>query len=144
MVAGRKYKLSDIKSGRRVFANGAIAGYVDKEKTKFRIITPPVSRTAKPRSAKRAMSKYYNDRLEKGVYKTQRSMRTAVERDICGSNKPTVDIEQYKKNPSAFDFAGLDDGAKCKGTVTPKRVPSKKQLAALARGRSKRRSNLKK
>lgn len=144
MVAGRKYKLSDIKSGRRVLANGAIAGYVDKERTKFRIITPPVSRTAKPRSAARAMGTYYSRRLEAGVYKTPRSMRTAAQRDICSNNKPIVDIETYKKNPGAFDFPGVDDGVKCKGTVTPKRVPSKKQLAALTRGRAKRRSNLKK
>jgi hypothetical protein len=94
-------------------------------------------RVISPRSAKIAMTKYYN----KKSYKTSRGRAIAIGRDMCGANKPVRRTTAYKRSPFKYDFRGLDDGSRCarKGSATKKRRISASQKRVLRSRLSKAR-----
>lgn len=80
-----------------------------------------------PRAAKIAFGKYYRKRS----YKSPKSRKAAITRDLCGSNKPVRSDSRYRRSPQHYDYPGLDDGSQCKGKVTKKRSLSASQKASL-------------
>jgi len=144
-----KYSVADIVDGQKTLANGAVAGYVMADgKRVWRIISgandmsaarnAPRRKDLSQRAAVRAFNKHYKNK----AYKTERARKAAMTRDMCSSNQPLKSTTSYRRSPHKYDFAGVDDGSRCKGTVRGKKQPSQAQLDALARGRAKRAANL--
>lgn len=100
-------------------------------------------KTHSPRSAKTAMSRYYNKKTYAGTKKEMtsgknigRSRRNAaIKRDMCQS-KNVVDDYRWGKNPERYDLKGYDDGSQCsddKKTTYKKRSVSAAQKKVLAK-----------
>ena len=144
-----KYSRSDIVRGERVLANGAVAGYVNVDgQERWRIVSGASAaylnsvRRAKgspkkdisARAAMRAFNRYYKNKS----YRTKRGRATARTRDLCSDNQARNQTTTYRRSPHRWDYAGVDDGARCPPghKITHKRQASPKQRAALAKGRA--------
>jgi len=144
-----KYSRKDIVHGERELKNGAIAGFVLVDgQPRWRIVSGASAaylnrvRRAKgspkknisARAAMRAFNRYYKNKS----YRTKRGRATARTRDLCSDNQARNQTTTYRRSPHRWDYAGVDDGARCPPghKITHKRQASPKQRAALARGRA--------
>merc|ERR1712113_631151 len=116
-----KYRASDIVQGKRVLANGMLAGYVMVDgKLAWRIIGSAAGKKNKdlreknarkakgkkeisPRSAKIAFNKYYKNK----PYKTEAARKAAITRDNCSDNKMVTNSTNYRRSPHKYDYPGL-------------------------------------
>jgi len=144
---GAAYSQSDIVSGKKTLANGAVAGYVMKDGKKvWRIVSgaspqyldsirqPGAPRKAlSQKAAQRAFNKYWKTRVASaGPNKNQaRAYKAAWARDInYGRPSGLRTTTAYKRNPGRLEYQGVDFGAKRYPAATGAR------LAALQRGQA--------
>ena len=95
--------------------------------------TPRGAKPMSPKAAARAFNKFYKERS----YKSPKARQAAITRDLCHKKATVVTNESYKRSPLSKDYKGLDDGARCPGTVKATK-PNPKALAALAAYRAKK------
>ena len=111
-VIGRSSKLSFIK--------GANKGSNTGKRSPKRL---------SPRGAARAFNKYYKSR----GYKSPRSRKAAITRDMCHKKSNMTSSRSYRSRtgPARYDYPGLDDGTRCKskGGVKASKPRSAKQRA---------------
>jgi hypothetical protein len=121
-VKGKVYKTGDMVR----FANGAEGLKLSNGRWRLAAAkglkikkTSHTRRQVSPRSAVRAMHKYYKGR----TYSSQAKRRLAVLRDICHKGRSVVTDSKYtgKTGPARHDYKGLDDGSRCLAMTTRKR-----------------------
>lgn len=141
---------SRIVRGRRVLANGAVAGYVIADgKEKWRIVTGAsktyldgVRRRAgsphkalSPKAAQLAFNRHYGPRGLKH-YKSPRGQKVARTYDLNHTKNVVGDI-RYRRSPHRFDYQGVDTGAKVRAARSERQRLNDARLRAspVRRGR---------
>lgn len=116
---------------------GSDAARTNMEKVRAARWSPSSGKTRpalSPKAAARAFNRFYS--VSNPRYRTSKGANIAKSRDLCNSVGEVVSDRRYRRSPNRYNYKGLDDGSRCKRTVSGKRTPSAKQLAALAKGRA--------
>lgn len=111
------FSVDDIVDGRKVLANGAVAGFVMVDgKRKWRIVAgADASYMAEIRGQKGApkpISKRAALIAFNKAYKNKSARSKALDRNFSGERGPVVADSRYKRSPKYYDFAGVDAGPK--------------------------------
>lgn len=130
----------DIVSGRRVLANGAVAGYVMVDgKRKWRIVAgadasymaeirgaPRGNKPITQRQALMAFNKAYKNRP--GTSRGRRQAKS-YDRNHSAERGPVVADSRYLRSPWKYDYQGIDTGPKTRKARSAKQKANDGKLA---------------
>lgn len=134
---------SKIVRGRKVLANGAVAGYVMVDgKEKWRIVSGASKdylagvrrvkgsphKALSPKAAQLAFNRHYGPRGLKH-YASPRGQKAARTYDLNHTKNVVGDI-RYRRSPHRFDYQGVDTGAKVRAARSPAQKANDARLKA--------------
>jgi len=150
-----KYTIGDIKSGKRTLSNGSIAGYVDKNAKKWRIVNSKgvekeylknINKTPiSEERAQKSFDRYYNN---VDNFASDRGRKQSRTYDMNHTSKKTSNTSAYTRNPRKYDYPGVDTGKNTRKALSDLQIQNIQKLMvwqeAVRNARKKQNGMLKK